>query len=206
MDAEAHSLFDRWVVVPFAALRQLRNGDGAFVALAMGFGLYERFITSRIHKREGDPEKERYEEASKDFGGAVPPSDFKAFWEMYRVGVQHYFHPKHFTKGKDNMRWGWRISEGAGYSAFPKVIQVEADLFIITIDPWLFVEHIIYRWYEHPELMDELSATRFGSIQSAQPASEVATHASADSVLGSTDKGRASLAQGSGTGICPAKV
>lgn len=139
----------------------------------MGFGLYERYITSRIHNRNGDTEKERYEEASRDFVGAVSPDHFKSFWEMYRVGVQHYFHPKHFIKGKDKTRWGWDISESKGYSAFPKVIQAEADLSIITINPWLFVEHTIHRWYEHPELMGELSGTTFGRVQGAQVASQL---------------------------------
>ena len=147
MDAEAHRLFDRWVIVPFAALRQLPNGDGAFAALSMGFGLYERYISSQVHKRtgKGPTPEERNDEASKDFGGAVSPADFKSFWEMYRVGVQHYFHPKHFTKSDDKTRWGWDISENKGYTAHPKVIQTEADLFIITINPWLFVEHTLNR-------------------------------------------------------------
>ncbi len=168
MNAETRRLFDRWVIVPYAALRQLPNGDGAFAALAMGFGLYERFITSSIHSRGGNIEKERYEEASRDFGKAVSPDDFKAFWEMYRVGVQHYFHPKHFTKGQDKTRWGWDISEEKNYSAFPTVIRKEADLFIITINPWEFVEHTIRRWHEHPELLDELGATKFGKIEVAE--------------------------------------
>jgi len=86
----------------------------------MGFGLYERYIDSQIHNRNGDVRKERYEEASKDFGGAVSSDDFKSFWEMYRVGIQHYFHPKHFTKSKNNTRWGWDISESKDYSAFPR--------------------------------------------------------------------------------------
>jgi hypothetical protein len=205
MDAEAHRVFDRWVVVPFAALRQLQNGDGAFAALAMGFGLYERYITSRIHKRNGDIEKERYEEASKDFDGAVPSADFKSFWDMYRVGVQHYFHPKHFTKGIDKIRWGWHISEGEGYSAFPKVIRADVDLFIITIDPWLFVEHTIRRWYEYPELMDELSATTFGKIQTSEGASRPVLAAPAQRFLPSTDTCSVPLAQAGGTGIWPVK-
>ena len=79
MDIETRRLFDCWVIVPFAALRQIPNGDGAFAALAMGFGLYERFITSSIHSRDGDIDKERYTEASDDFGHAVSDEDFKAF-------------------------------------------------------------------------------------------------------------------------------
>jgi hypothetical protein len=87
MDAETHRLFDRWVVVPFSVLRQLPDGDGAFAALAMGFGLYERFIDSKIHNRGDKPCPERrYEEAAKDFEDRVKAEDFKSFWDMYRVG------------------------------------------------------------------------------------------------------------------------
>jgi hypothetical protein len=201
MDTETRRLFDRWVIVPFAALRQLPNGDGAFAALAMGFGLYERFITSSIHSRGGDIDKERYTEGSSDFDRAVSADDFKAFWEMYRIGVQHYFHPKHFTKSKDGTRWGWDISEQKGYAAFPKVTQPESDLFIITIDPWAFVEHTIRRWHEHPELLDELSATKFAKIESAKTAAAAPQVVTSPSCTpGETF---APLAQSHGTGICP---
>ena len=206
MDAEAHRLFDRWVIVPFSALRQLPNGDGAFAALAIAFGLYERYIISQIHKRGGSADaKERNNEASMDFGGAVSPEDFESFWDMYRVGVQHYFHPKHFTKGKDKTRWCWDISENKGYTGHPKVIQTEADLFIITIDPWLFVEHTLNRWYQHPELMNELSATTFGRIQERHDAPRPVPPAPVHSILQATGTGDAIFSQTGGTGICPPK-
>src|SRR6266516_774713 len=165
MNVESQELFERWVIIPFKELRKIPRGDGAFAALAMGFGLYERYISSRIHRRNGNIDNERYKEASGDFDGAVSPDDFKAFWEMYRVGVQHFFQPKAFTKGKDKIRWGWDISEEKGYSAFPKVIQIDSDLFIIAIDPWAFVNHVVDRWLQRPELIDELSATRLGKIE-----------------------------------------
>ncbi|HEY5705453.1 MAG TPA: hypothetical protein VIS96_07765 [Terrimicrobiaceae bacterium] len=170
----------------------------------MGFGLYERYITSRIHKRNGDINKDRYVEASEDFERAVSPEDFERFWEMYRVGVQHYFHPKHFTKGKDKTRWGWDISENKGYKAFPRIVQKksESDLFIITIDPWLFVQHILDRWYEHPELMDELSATALGEIQQTEAASRPALVLSAQTLSSAPDAGNAMFHQ-PGTGIAP---
>ncbi|HEY5895319.1 MAG TPA: hypothetical protein VIT91_19025 [Chthoniobacterales bacterium] len=113
MSPENHILFDRWVVVPLAALRAIPRADGAFAALSMSFGLYERFLASKIHKRGPSADDEaRWAEASADFDRKVSVADFKKFWEMYLVGMQHCFHPKHFTKGKDNAKWGWDISEG----------------------------------------------------------------------------------------------
>ncbi len=166
MSSEDEILFTRWVIKPLEALRTIPDGDGAFGALAIAFGLYERFLASRIHKR-GDAADDgaRYEEASDDFGRKVSPEDFKRFWEMYRVGIQHYFHPKHFVKGGDQTRWGWDMSENAGYEAYPIIISKEADLSIITINPWAFAFHVVDRWKRHPELMDELSATKLGEVR-----------------------------------------
>jgi hypothetical protein len=166
MSPEDHVLFDRWVIVPLAALRAIPRGDGAFAALTISFGLYERFIASKIHKRgESADDGAREKEASKDFDEKVSAADFRKFWEMYRVGMQHYFHPKHFIKAVDKTRWGWDISEGEGYKAYPVIVEKEADHFVITINPWAFAEHVVKRWYEFPELMDELSATTLGIIR-----------------------------------------
>jgi len=207
MDAETHRFFDRWVVVPFSVLRQLPDGDGAFAALAMGFGLYERFIDSKIHNRGDKPCPERrYEEAAKDFEDRVKAEDFKSFWDMYRVGIQHYFHPKHFTKSNDNTRWGWDISANENYNAFPVILNPEPDLFIIAIDPWAFVEHILKRWYEYPELMNELSATTLGEIQQPDEIPRPAPLDTSRNSYQSAGKHAVTLAQLPGTGIYPTKM
>jgi hypothetical protein len=173
MTTENQALFDRWVTVPMAALRAIPDGDGAFAALSMSFGLYERFLASKIHQREGKANDDaRWEEASLDFDRKVSASDFKSFWEMYRVGMQHYFHPKHFTKGIDKTRWGWDMSEGDDYKSYPIIIKKEENLFIITINPWAFSTHVIERWREFPELLNELSAMKLGVVSSPTSYSE----------------------------------
>lgn len=177
MSDENEILFNRWVLVPLEALRAVPAGDGAFGALAMSFGLYERFLSSRIHSRgESATDGARYEEASKDFDGQVSPQDFKSFWEMYRVGMQHFFHPKHFVKGADKTRWGWDISEGPEYRPYPVVQQKENDLFIIAINPWAFAYHVVNRWKEFPELMNELSATKLGEVRPTPAPIPAETH------------------------------
>jgi hypothetical protein len=145
----------------------------------MSFGLYERFLSSRIHSRgESASDDARYEEASKDFDGKVSLEDFKRFWEMYRVGVQHYFHPKHFVKGADKTRWGWDISEAPEYQPYPVVQQQEADLYIIAINPWAFAYHVVKRWKEYPALMNELSATKLGEVRSTPTSVSAETYSS----------------------------
>lgn len=169
MEESDISLFKRWVEAPVAKLRELPNGDGAFAAMSMAFGLYERYLDSCVHSRGEKPTPQaRIEEASKDFGRKVSSSDFKGFWDMYRVGMQHHFHPKHFTKGKDNTRWGWDISEGHGYKAYPELIQREDDLFLFVIDPWMFIGHVLERWRANSHLMDELSETKLAKIEYAR--------------------------------------
>lgn len=50
--------FERWVIIPLGALRSVPNDNGAFGALAMTFGLYERFLLSRIHRRGESPNED----------------------------------------------------------------------------------------------------------------------------------------------------
>jgi len=170
MSPENHILFDRWVVTPLASLRAIPRGDGAFGTLAISFGLYERFLASCLHKQGNHADDNaRWEEASKDFDRKVSPDDFKRFWEMYRVGIQHYFHPKHFTKGANKTRWGWDMSEGSDFKPYPVITQKEEDLFIISINPFSFSEHVVKRWYEFSDLMDELSATKLGDVRTPSP-------------------------------------
>ena len=125
--------FDRWVIVPLTKLREIPKGDGTFAALAIAFGLYERYLDSKIEKKgeKPDPQK-RYSEASLDFDSKVTKEEFQSFWEMYRVGIQHYFQPKNFTKGMDKTRWGWDMSEDKKYKEYPTIIQQKEDLFIIA--------------------------------------------------------------------------
>jgi hypothetical protein len=168
MTPEDRALFERWITVPLAALRAIPNGDGGFAALSMAFGLYERFLTSRLHRAGGDSDdKARYREASADFGGQVSAEDFKNFWDMYRVGMQHFFHPKSFTKGKDGTKWGWEISEHGDYKAYPVIQRRGDNIFVITLNPWAFADHVIQRWNENGDLLNELSVAELGEISIA---------------------------------------
>ncbi|EDY83535.1 hypothetical protein VDG1235_3162 [Verrucomicrobiia bacterium DG1235] len=166
MDDKKYELFERWVLAPFEALRSLPNGDGAFAVMSMTFGLYERYLISSL-KTRGEPANDdtRWKEASADLGGKVSPDDFKSFWEMYRVGMQHCFHPKQFTKGKDKTKWGWDISEEPGFEKYPQILKKGDDRFVITINPWAFAKHVIDRWKEHPELFNEIDTMKSGKIR-----------------------------------------
>ena len=160
--------FDRWVVSPLAALRKIPNGDGAFASLSIAFSLYERYLVSKLELLGDSSPSKRYELASLDFDSMVTAGDFQDFWDMFRVGIQHYLQPKNFTKGKDKTRWGWDISEQKGYKKYPVTVNPEPDLFKITIDPWAFVDHVLVRWKQTPELIDSLDKFVFGEIKHHQ--------------------------------------
>jgi hypothetical protein len=158
-------LFARWVETPLAALRKIEHGDGAFAALAISLGLYERFIDSVLHdaKLPASPENFR-KKASEDLKITEDVAD--RFWNCYRLGLMHAFHPKNYVQdaGKGDS-WGWDMGEGPGYEAFPAVENRDTRLFILKLDPWKFTDHVVTRWKEHPHLMNELEEFAFGKIE-----------------------------------------
>lgn len=167
MSDSPEQLFKRWVLAVVPKLRELPDGDGAFAALSMAFGLYERFIDSKLNKdgKEASPANFRIV-AAEDFRlGETGPTAIQRMWDGFRLGMQHAFQPKAYIekKGKGD-RWGWDISEEKGYHEYPEIVQLENDLFIVTLDPWLFLAHTIQRWEENPELMNDLSEYQLGKI------------------------------------------
>lgn len=56
---------------------------------------------------------------------------FDKFWEMYRVGIQHFLQPKNFeSKG---VRYGWSIS--ADIPAMPYYLLQEKTVKLIAFNP-----------------------------------------------------------------------
>jgi len=203
-------LFERWVLAVVPKLRELPNGDGAFAALSMAFGLYERFIDSLLHQQQIKASPANFStQAAKDFGlaGGAGVEAIERMWSGFRLGMQHAFQPKAYTEdaGRGD-RWGWDISEEVGYHAYPVVVQLEKDLFIVTLNPWLFLAHTLQRWREHPDLMNELSEFRLGAIARTDktlppvPADLPHTH------YQSNQTGSATPFQQTATGICPPRT
>ena len=87
------------------------------------------------------------------------------FWNGYRLGIQHTFHPKTYTEkeGKGDW-WGWEMAEAEGFNYYPEIVKVGAKKFVVRVDPWKFMNHVLQRWEEHSELMNELSEFILGEI------------------------------------------
>lgn len=158
-------LFARWVETPVATLRKVPYGDGAFAALAISLGLYERYIKSVLHKAQmkGTPENFR-KEVSRDLSITEDVAD--RFWNGYRLGLMHAFQPKNYVQDAgQGDAWGWAIAEGVGFDAFPVVEKKAEKLFVIRLDPWKFTEHVLAWWRANPALMNELTDFAFGRIE-----------------------------------------
>lgn len=169
MSDSPEELFIRWVETPIAALRKIERGDGAFAALAISLGLYERYIKSLLHSNntEGTPKNFR-KEVSSDLN--ITEEVVDRFWNGYRLGLMHAFQPKNYVQDAgQGDAWGWDIAEGPGYELFPTVEKRSEKLFILRLDPWKFTEHVLKRWRLNPHLMNELNSFSFGKIEQIKP-------------------------------------
>lgn len=169
MDLTSEEKFRRWVIRPIEALRALPDGDGAFAALTIACGLYERFIDSSLDAAGivANPGAFR-EAAAKDLGCERKAVD--RFWDGYRLGLAHAYHPKKYTeKAGQGDSWGWEMAEAHGFEKYPVVVQTSARSFLVRIDRWKFVAHVLQRWQENPNLRDQLEEFAFGNVQPISP-------------------------------------
>lgn len=98
--------FKRWFVVPFNKLKEIPNGDGAFVALSMGLFLCERYykLEARIQDEETTSKDDQFRnKAAKDLN--VNSTFFCHFWQVFRNGMQHQATPKTYTIGEITYKW-----------------------------------------------------------------------------------------------------
>lgn len=157
--------FERWVLAPIEKLKELPRGDGAFAVLSICCGLYERFIDTKLKDAgtKASPENFR-KEAATDLG--CTEDAIQRFWDGYRLGMQHAFHPKSYTqdKGKGDS-WGWEIASAKGFYHFPEIIKTSNTSYLVRIDPWKFADHVIDRWESNLTLINGLSEFVLGDIK-----------------------------------------
>lgn len=150
--------FVRWIVVPVGRLRQIRNGDGAFAALNLGFALCERYYRDKSNTESKHWKNKDFKVlAAHDMG--VDLHFFEQFWTTFRDGLAHQATPK--TETKNGITFKWRI--GGKCSAVPTRI-VDGATQIICLDPWKFTDSMIQRYLNEPELLSTAVLHIFGSI------------------------------------------
>lgn len=151
--------YERWFFSPLLELEKMGKGDGAFIALSVSFGLFERFIKSELKRKniKGNYENFLSEavsllEIDKDL--------FDKFWGMYRDGIQHYLQPKVFTSG--GVTYGWQI--GASYGELPQFHQISSVEKVIIISPWKWAVKVVELWRARPELLETFNSHSLGKI------------------------------------------
>jgi len=154
-------------IIPDAIYKQRRHPD--FAALGICCGLFERFIDSSLKQTDTKAAPEAFRKtAAQDLG--CSQDAVERFWDGYRLGIQHAFQPKSYIEdeGKGD-RWGWEMAEADGFHHYPEIIKQDSKTFILRIDPWKFVDHVLKRWKENPDLLNVLSEFVLGNIAPITP-------------------------------------
>ena len=111
----------RWFVESLRVLKEIPNGDGAFVALSIGCQLCERFYRAKTGTQEVQDGIPFQEEAGRALG--VGEDRFKRFWKAFRHGMQHQGSPKTYQQG--GIDYKWRIS--SSYNVVPDEVVIDRD-------------------------------------------------------------------------------
>ena len=158
---------EKWFAVPVENLYKLQNsGDGAFVALAVGFMLFERYYRIDSESQDEGRVTKALEVASIDLD--INLKFLERFWNVYRHGLLHQGTPKNF-KLKDGREFRWRID--SKYSELPS--QFEKDgVHYICLDPWKFTKMVLKKYRENPEKIEGVFGYKMGEIleEELQPA------------------------------------
>ena len=162
--------FIRWFVIPFNMVKNIPNGDGAFVALSIGLSLCERYFRVKSQTAAALTEAQRKEwnrqnnaeydqqfqfKAAESLG--VTRGDFESFWLVYRNGLQHQGMPRLVKllhqDGSTSVEYGWEF-ESTDNPA-PRKVKRKAKRFVIYIDPWAFTQWIIDLLLEDPHTLEQ---------------------------------------------------
>lgn len=156
--------FIRWYVSPYNRLKKIPNGDGAFVALSMGFFLCERYYRIKSNTITQHSKTEPFlKKAAWDLDCDLKL--FRHFWYLFRNGMQHQGQPKKkfrdFQFGGRTFRYRWMI--GAEFGQRPSLC-VNNGLRIIAINPWKFTRFMLTRFIQNPAILRRSISHSFGDI------------------------------------------
>ncbi len=149
--------FVRWFEVPYRGLKSHPDGDGAFVALSIGFLLFERYyriITGTQDDRDFAIARNKGAEemdVNKEF--------FSVFWSTYRNGLLHQGTPQLYER--NGTRYKWMID--ASFEAYPTYYDDNGFRFI-CLNPWKFTEFAMSRFLNNPTRLNGSVTYELGSI------------------------------------------
>jgi hypothetical protein len=168
---DSQDKFRRWFVEPLRTLRTIPNGDGGFVALAVGCFLYERYAVAVFQQTPSPGSKvkpvDRFvKQLAADF--QVDETTAEAFWKVFRDGLLHFALPKLHNRGTP-IELSNPDSQIAGYAMsaeFPAPIQLSGvrGAEILRVQPWLFADRVVELWERNSGLLDSLAGSSWPSV------------------------------------------
>ena len=167
--------FIKWYVRPFNRLKRIKNGDGAYIALSIGFFLCERYYrikSNTITKHRLS--KPFLTAAAKDFDCNYQL--FRYFWSLFRNGIQHQGAPKKSFFDRDAkriVRLKWAI--GDIFSHRPGYVYTDG-VKRIGVCPWKFTRFIIGKLLNDEQALRRSISHAFGSIMEQPQTLKIVEH------------------------------
>jgi len=141
-EEKALEYFRMWFVEPIENLKELRGGNGGFVAFMVGLALYERLIVAKLKLGNFEADDDAIQQAMSD-DLKLSDTQRRIFWDMLRNGLLHQAMPK---VGKT------RCCFHHQFSAYPE-FRTSDNRPVICIDPWKFTDRVLEEFLMHPSLI-----------------------------------------------------
>lgn len=149
--------FTRWYDNTVRGLALHPNGDGAFVALSVGFLLFERYyrivtttqddIAFDVGRNRGADEMD----VNKEF--------FSIFWSTYRNGLMHQGTPKVYERAGRYHKW----MIDAEFEEYPTYYD-DGGFRFICLNPWRFTDYVLHKFKANPGALNGSVNYKLGSI------------------------------------------
>lgn len=154
--------FDGWFVKPIEKLKELPEGDGAFLTLSTALFLCERYYRASTDTLAGKRDDETFKiAAAKDLGLSL--EDFKRFWIVYRHGVQHQGTPKVYFDDKNKIKYSWLITDEI--TEILEIYKINAYKREIRLDVWKLADFIINKFKTNTEVFQKAISSTFPVIK-----------------------------------------
>jgi hypothetical protein len=149
--------FTRWFENTVRGLSLHPSGDGAFVALSVGFLLFERY-----YRIITTTQSDQYFNIGRDRGADemdVNREFFRIFWQTYRHGLMHQGTPKEYLHGGRTYKW----MIDAEFHEYPTYYD-DAGVRYVCLNPWKFTEYAIGKFKANPANLNGSLTYKLGSI------------------------------------------
>ena len=131
------------------------------MALSAALFLCERYYRTKTKTHEGQKDNESFKKAAAT-DLSLPLEDFKVFWNVYRLGIQHQGMPRKFTDERTKVTYRWSID--GKFPAIPEIHKIDTHTSVIRIDPWKFADLIVGKFRSNPEILKDANMHAFGQV------------------------------------------